>query len=275
VIELHGMPAVRWTGAGGAAATAMLQGAQLVSWIPAGGAESIFVSERSPFEPGRAIRGGVPVVFPQFAERGPLANHGFARTQSWRLASEEGGRAVFELASSAETLRLWPHAFALGLAIEVSGTRLRMELRVRNIGEGAFSFNAALHTYLRVRDAAKVRLEGLEGTRYVDRGSAAPGVETRRALDAAEPVDRVYLKAPRETRLADADREIVISQAGFPDTVVWNPGRERTASMADMPSDGYRRMLCVEAAAFESPIGLQPAGEWTGSQEIAVSGLPP
>jgi glucose-6-phosphate 1-epimerase len=274
VIDFHGMPAVRWTGFGGATAVATLQGAHLVSWIPAGGAESIFVSERSPFEAGRAIRGGVPVVFPQFAERGPLAPHGFARTRSWRLASEQGGRAVFVLESSAETLALWPHAFALELAIRIDGARLAMELRVRNPGDAPFAFNAALHTYLLVSDAARVRLEGLVGARYVDRGAQGPGVETREAVDAAAPIDRVYLGPRPETRLIDADREIAISQEGFPDTVVWNPGRSRTAAMADMHPEGYRRMLCVEAAAFESPIAVPAGGQWAGSQAIEVDRLP-
>jgi len=275
VTDFHGMPAVGWTGAGGASAIVTLQGAHLVSWIPAGGGESIFVSERSAFEAGRAIRGGVPVVFPQFAERGPLAHHGFARTQPWRFEGERGGRAVFVLESSAETLRLWPHAFALELAIELGGARLGMELRVRNAGSAAFPFNAALHTYLLVSDSANVRLEGLQGARYVDRDAAAPGVETREGIDASQPIDRVYLGARPETRLVDADREIAIAQAGFPDTVVWNPGRERTAAMADMQPEGFRRMLCVEAAAFESPIVLPAGGAWTGSQAIAVSSLRP
>lgn len=262
MIDFHGMPAVRWTGTGGATAVATLQGAHLVSWIPAGGTESIFVSERSPFEAGRAIRGGVPVVFPQFGERGPLPPHGFARTRSWRLAGEQGGRAVFLLESSAETLQLWPHAFALELAITIGGARMGMELSVRNTGNAPFSFNAALHTYFLVSNAANVRLEGLEGARYVDRGGT-------------DAIDRVYLGPSPETHLIDAGRELVLSQQGFPDTVVWNPGAERTAAMADMDPEGYRWMLCVEAAAFESPVAVQAGGEWAGSQAIAVPDLPP
>jgi len=121
------MPALRWQAADGAAAVATLQGAHLVSWIPAGGDERLYLSERSPFEAGRAIRGGVPVVFPQFGERGPLAHHGFARTSAWRLAREEGDRLMFALESCGETLRLWPHAFALELAITIGGPRLVME----------------------------------------------------------------------------------------------------------------------------------------------------
>ena len=270
MIDFHGMPAIRWQGPDGASAVATLQGAHLVSWIPADREEQLYLSERSPFEAGRAIRGGVPVVFPQFGERGPLAHHGFARTSRWRVAREEGGRVVFALESSADTLRLWPHAFALELAVKIGGARLEMQFYIRNTGTADFAFNAALHTYLRVSDNSGVQLEGLKGVRYVDRGSTATQVEMREAVTASEPIDRVYLAAPRETCLVEGKRRIAISQRGFPDTVVWNPGRERTAGMADMPPDGYQRMLCVEAAAFEHPVAVAPSGEWTGMQALDI-----
>lgn len=269
-MDFHGLPAVRWSSADGAMAVATLQGAHLVSWTPAGETEHLYLSERSPFEPGRAIRGGVPLVFPQFGERGPLAHHGFARTLPWRLVSQEEGRVTLVLESSAESRQLWPHEFALELAIAIGGKRLDMELRVRNAGDAPFSFNAALHTYLRVSDAAEVRLEGLKGTRFVDRGATATLVEARDAVTAAQPIDRVYLGAPAQTRLVDGGRGIAIVQRGFPDTVVWNPGRERTAAMADMPPDGYRHMLCVEAAAFERPVTVEAGAEWTGAQAITT-----
>jgi len=270
MIDFHGLPAIRWESADGASAVATLQGAHLVSWIPAGGKEQLYVSERSPFAAGRPIRGGVPVVFPQFGERGPLAHHGFARTSRWRVAREEGARVRLALESSEETLLLWPHPFALELAIAIGGARLEMELHVRNAGAAAFGFNAALHTYLRISDNSSVRLEGLKGARYVDRGAAATQVESRDAVTAAEPIDRVYLAPPPATRLVDGARRIGIAQRGFPDTVVWNPGRERTGGMADMPPDGYRGMLCVEAAAFEHVIAVPPGGTWIGAQAIEV-----
>ena len=71
-----------------------LQGAHLTGWQPAGEQPVLFLSERSAFEPGKAIRGGVPIIFPWFGARtatldsprtdGP--SHGFARTALWELA---------------------------------------------------------------------------------------------------------------------------------------------------------------------------------------------
>jgi glucose-6-phosphate 1-epimerase len=268
------MPAIEWQSPDGARAIATLQGAQLVSWTPPGGEECLYVSERSPFEAGLPIRGGIPVVFPQFADRGPLAQHGFARTQEWSFTGVEesagGTRAWFALESSPETLSLWPGAFQLVLTATIGGPRLDVELGVTNVGQEAFAFNAALHTYLRVSEAAAVRLHGLRGARYVIRGEAGSGVEARELVTFEEPIDRAYLATGTVTQLESADRILRIAQRGFRDTVVWNPGRERTARMADMPPEGYRNMLCVEAAQFEKPVRLETGAAWCGSQSIEV-----
>ena len=50
-------------------------GAQALSWITADGAEQLFLSPRSVYRTGTAIRGGVPVIFPQFAGLGNLPKH--------------------------------------------------------------------------------------------------------------------------------------------------------------------------------------------------------
>jgi len=269
------MPAVRWRGPDGAVAIATLQGAHLVSWSMPGGGERLFVSERSAFGAGKAIRGGIPVVFPQFAELGPLAKHGFARTTDWKLTgvaeTKEGTRATFALEASPQSLALWPHPFRLEFAATLGRSRLEVELRVTNTGGEAFAFAAALHTYLNVSDAAAVRLQGLRGTRFRDREPIAVGVEGRSVVTAEEPIDRVYFAAPAELRLEDPERVLAISQRGFSDTVVWNPGRELAAQMADMVPEGYRRMLCVEAASIDPIVTLAAGSAWTGAQAIAVA----
>lgn len=276
VIEFHGMPAVRWLSRDGASAIATLQGAQLLSWVPAGGKECLYLSPRSPFEAGRPVRGGIPVCFPQFADRGPLAQHGFARTQPWRLVgggeSEEGSQVTLALESSAQTLALWPGTFRLELVATVGGARLDVRLRVANTGAEAFSFTAALHTYFRVPDGPAAGLEGLQHARFVNRGSTLIASEDREVVTAGEGIDRVYFATPPATRLSDGAHVLEISQRGFTDTVVWNPGPERTAQMPDMPPDGFRHMLCVEAAAIEPPVSLPPGAVWAGAQSVRIIG---
>jgi len=199
------------------------------------------------------VRGGMPVIFPQFSKRGPLPHHGFVRTRLWQPVQGAGGserRAAFRLRSSDETLRIWTHAFALELVVAVGGPRLDVELVVRNTGEREFSFTGALHTYLGVTDVARARLEGLPG------------------LGELHPIDRVFVDAPQRTRLVDSGRELEITQRGFRDTVVWNPGRERCEAMTEMEPEGFLRMLCVEAAAAEHPVAVAAGGEWRGGQGL-------
>ena len=38
------------------------------------------------------------------------------------------------------------------------------------------------------------------------------------------------------------------------DVVAWNPWSELSVSMADMPNDGYKTMVCVETAHVTSPL---------------------
>ncbi len=264
----NGLSAVELKSADGASAIVTLQGAQVVSWIPAGGEEQLFVSARNSFAPGHPIRGGVPVVFPQFSKRGTLPQHGFARNRFWKVLAQsiDGAQAhaTFSLESSEETLRIWPHPFVAELSVGVGAKHIEVELTVRNTGQQAFSFTTALHTYLAVSDARRARLEGLSGDRFEEAGITA--TDTNPFVGGEGPVDRIYFSTPTQTRLVDGARVVSISQRGFSDTVVWNPGRE--IAIADMAPDGYLRMLCVEAAAIESPIALRSSESWSGAQRL-------
>ena len=75
----QGLPAIRLRLACGDAALVALQGAQLLSW-QAGGEEQLFLSPLAAHDGHTPIRGGIPVCFPQFNQRGPLVKHAFART---------------------------------------------------------------------------------------------------------------------------------------------------------------------------------------------------
>src|SRR6478735_9573563 len=98
-IGLGGLPGIRLYGPGGAQATILRHGAHVTSWATADGRERLFLSERAVLAPGKAIRGGVPIVFPQFSGRGTLPKHGFARVLPWEFAGAErqdDGRACAE-----------------------------------------------------------------------------------------------------------------------------------------------------------------------------------
>ncbi|MBW3572001.1 MAG: D-hexose-6-phosphate mutarotase [Gemmatimonadetes bacterium] len=272
------LPRLRLSHPSGSAAEVYLQGAHVTSWIPAGGSEALFLSRAATFQPGKAIRGGVPVVFPQFAELGPLPKHGFARVQPWERVdhADRPGAVRLRLRDSDETRRIWPHAFVAELVVEIGGDWLSLGLTIRNTGDAAFKFTAALHTYLRVGDVRRATVQGLQGVRYRDRDTGEQGREDEdHAVSIQGEVDRVYLNTPRELRVHDPrnQRTFLLRAEGFADTVVWNPWASGAASLPDMEDDEYREMLCVEAAQVAEPVRLEAGASWTGSQRLQVIGF--
>jgi glucose-6-phosphate 1-epimerase len=263
----------------GAQAELSLLGGHLLSWRPAGAPEQLYLSPRSEFVPGQAIRGGVPVIFPQFSERGPGPRHGFARTALWELVSQQQGKddvlAVLRLRDSDETRQIWPHAFELELSVRIGGRELDIELACENTGDASLQFTAALHTYLRVADLDAVSVEGLAGLRYWDNVKKAEALQRMDLLLTGEKgvldLDRIYFGVKeRPLLVAEERRQVVIRQQGFEDAVVWNPGPERCAQLPDMPPDGWSEMLCVEAASIGRPVELQAGESWVGRQSLSL-----
>jgi glucose-6-phosphate 1-epimerase len=260
----------------GATASLYTHGAHLCSWIPAGGKEQLFLSKTSELREGVAIRGGVPVIFPQFAGLGSLPKHGFARTAMWRLLRAgqiDGGaaQAVFELTENIARLQLWPQVFRAELSVTIGGDRLEIGLSVSNCGDTPFNFTCALHTYLALEQISAARLHGLTGLHYRDSVTGVSGcLDADPSLQIQGEIDRIYagLAAPLELR--QPHQTTLISQTGFSDAVVWNPGAEKGSTLSDLEPDGYQRMVCVEAATIMQPVHLAAGMSWSGSQSLRV-----
>ncbi|WP_182111272.1 MULTISPECIES: D-hexose-6-phosphate mutarotase [unclassified Actinotalea] len=249
-----GLPVVR-VESPAATAVVHLQGAHVLEWAPRGHGPVLFHSRASRFEPGVAIRGGIPVCFPWFGGHASGAGpaHGFARVSRWRLTGAErrGEDVALRLGlGDDETTRSgpWPHRFAAELEVVV-GQRLGITLAVTNLGDAELTYEAALHTYLRVADVGRVRVTGLAGLPYLDKAAGGervgPGAEP--TLVRGE-VDRVYLGAGEPVVVHDDGRRVVVTTDGARGTVLWNPGPDRAAALPDLADDEWPEMLCVEAA---------------------------
>ncbi len=281
VIELSrfkGLDAVELHAPNGARATVLLHGGHVVSWIPADADEQLYLSPKSGFAPGQAIRGGVPVIFPQFNARGPLQRHGFARNKVWQLDSARQGAddalAVLRLSDDAATRASWPHRFNLELRVSVRAGTLDITLSCENRGDTALAFTGALHTYLRVDALAETRVRGLAGLQYWDAVADTTQLQQDEWLTPAGDLDRVYYGVDRDLLFSESrasgERRLQIHQQGFGDAVVWNPGAEKCAALSDMPADGYLNMLCVEAARIAQPVQLEPTQSWVGLQGLTL-----
>jgi glucose-6-phosphate 1-epimerase len=274
----NGMPTVLLSHPSGSSADIYLNGGQVTSWIPAGGREVLFMGKTAAFAPGDPIRGGIPVVFPQFANTGPLPQHGFARKSEWRVvddggAEEESSSVRLELTDDHRTRELWPYHFRTELAVKIDDKSLEVQLTATNIGDEVFSFTAALHTYIGVADIRESAIRGFSGKWYLDKTQG--GIETKdeaKKLVISDETDRVYLKAPKKVEVEDRgnDRRIEVRATGFKDAVVWNPWAEKVTGFIGLGTEDYLRMVCVEAAQIGSPVELKPGTSWSGAQTLAI-----
>ena len=289
-----------------AEATIYLQGAHLTHWKPAGQAPAIFLSQRAEFVPGKPIRGGVPIVFPWFADRhdgktGP--QHGFARISEWELefagmagpGSDPALHLAFTLAPNELSRSLGFDHFKLGYRVSI-GHKRTLELGVENdsgnggargggpaaatakadqAAEGApLVFEEALHVYYAVADAQKVSIDGLGGTEFIDkvdgfkRKRQTPGPVTFQGR-----IDSPYMNTRATCVLHDpaGGRKITVAKSGSNSTVVWNPWKEFTATMADMEPDAWLHMTAIETAnVADNTITLNAGETHTMRAEISI-----
>jgi len=272
--EYGKLPAVHITAADGAQATVSLFGAHLLSWKTADGKERLFVSSQTPLDGSKAIRGGVPVIFPQFNTRGAGLRHGFARVSHWRLGGSggDGGSSWLEFSLNrddlaAEHQQAWPHAFELTLRYTLHGDALDVAYTVRNPGSAPFPFGVALHTYYDVGHLDATSISGLQGQQYTDH-HLNTRVQEYPALHFTEKHDRLYQSTPSLT-LNTADATLRLEQQGYSEWVVWNPGREDAKALADLGDDEYLRFVCIEPARIDQQ-PLAAGAAWTGHHRIST-----
>lgn len=273
-IEFHGIEALRLNGPKGSSAVISRLGGQVLSWKTPDGRERLYLSERAVFDGSKPIRGGVPVCFPQFAALGKLPKHGFLRTKQWSVSSERCGDdfALVTLAVSDDeaTRALWPHSFLAEITVMIEADRIDLELSITNTGGESFDFTGALHTYVRLVQVEDAAIEGLRGHEYRDAASNENRFDSGTELVVESALDRIYYNVKRPQHLKAGNHSLGIQGQGFPDVVVWNPWVEGCAAMPDMPADGWRHMLCIEAAVVGQPVTLSAGEEWYGRQTLVV-----
>lgn len=267
----------------GASAMVSLHGGQVLSWKTERGEELLFTSTKAVYTPPKPVRGGIPICFPQFGNRGTLEQHGFARNKIWvidqnppPLPTDSNGKACIDLLlkPSEDDMKIWPHSFEFRLRVCLAADgRLNMISRIRNVNGKPFSFSFAFHTYFSISDISEVRVEGLETLDYLDNlYQKERFTEQGDALTFESEVDRVYLDSSSMVAVLDHEkkRTFVIRKEGLPDVVVWNPWEKKSKSIVDFGDEEYKQMLCVDGAAVGNPITLKPGEEWTGRLELSV-----
>jgi glucose-6-phosphate 1-epimerase len=262
-----------------ATATIYLQGAHVTAWQPQGQQPAIFVSRKSDFAPGKAIRGGVPIAFPWFATRhdgkaGP--SHGFARLQDWTLAfaalAGEDLHLTFTLGPTEMSRGLGYDNFRLAYQLTI-GRTLTMQLTVANDAAVPLVFEEALHTYYAVADIHEVSVSGLEGVTYLDKNDNLQAKQQQGAITVTGPTDRVYLNTTSTCIVHDTGgkRRVSVAKSGSNTTVMWNPWESGAQKLPDMDPTEWHEFIAVETVnAAANAVTLAPGTTHVMQARVSV-----
>ena len=266
-----------------ATASISLNGGHLLNWQPKNQSQPvIWLSEQAVIQPGKSIRGGVPVCWPWFgahATETSFPSHGYARTSAWQVtetAALANGETAIELSlmEHNETERYWPHATPLSLRITVGNT-LKMVLTTRNDSSENITLSEALHTYFYISDIGNIQVSGLDGQDYLDKVENFARQQQQGDIHFSGETDRVYVNSTSECIIHDPafERNIHINKSASASTIVWTPWTDKAQAMGDLgENDGWRNMVCVESGnALENSVTLPPGETHTLSVEYSLT----
>lgn len=204
-------------------------------------------------------RGGVPVLFPQFATLGSLPKHGFARTQDWQMFNQIDGCVSASLLLTEQPD--WAHRAQLNVDSSIEDERMEIYFEIRNVGETAFEWTGGLHPYFLVGDVLKSRIEGLAEEPIYD--ISERGLSR---FQQAHAIDEAHGITP-SLKLFSPNVNVLLEQEGFDAWQFWNPSAEH--DLKDIPHDDWQKFLCVEPVIL-TPLRLEPNAVWIGRFTITL-----
>ncbi|MBO4647667.1 MAG: D-hexose-6-phosphate mutarotase [Lentisphaeria bacterium] len=245
-----------------------LFGAHILSYLPDGRDEVLWISQKSHLEAPKAIRGGIPLCWPWFGGD-PAPTHGVARIQFWTLTAAEqqpdgSDTLTFELTVSD------PHPLKAVMSVNF-GAKLTVSLTTENLGSTEFVLGDAIHTYFHVGEISQTVIHGLGGAVAENRVDNTE-FTAQEAFGFEAETDNIYHSEAAVT-IEDPvlKRKILVEKENSRTTVVWNPWIAKSQRMADFGDEEYHTMVCVEAANCSvGRIPLAPGAKHTLIQKISL-----
>lgn len=228
-----------------------LHGGHVVSWQPKGHDEVFWMSKKAQLENGRAIRGGVPICWPWFGPYNDAGNHGFARTSTWQLGDIDinSNRIKVELILEGENKSsVWPYKFRVKQVLMFS-TTFSQQLIIENLSHKDFQFSSALHSYFSVSNPENIAIPELNSACFDDKIKKIQGCAPADVFNCTGPIDKIYYHNSAMTMFDKGwKRAIEIKKSNSAQWVLWNPGLDIAAGMADIHQQGENEFVCLEAA---------------------------
>jgi glucose-6-phosphate 1-epimerase len=255
-----------------------LYAAHVTSW-KVEGVEQLFMSSKAVVDkPGTAIRGGIPICWPQFgtftnAAQAPGSKHGFLRqSDRWTVHEKRENEVVLMWQPDDAAKAKWaPESYAVLYTVALSGKELRLRLEVMNMGSEPLEFTCCLHTYFRVAAAETCAVSGLKGSRR------DTGIGSTFRGDTVEAEEEVPFKGETELMFGESGDVVYLMEAGkpklrlaksaYPDWVLWNIG-DKASSLADLGEGEEQHYVCVEPAVATAPARVLPGQAWCGVHEV-------
>ena len=243
-------------------------GATVTSFKTGAGRECIFMSRDAKLDGTKAIRGGIPLVYPQFGQPDKsMPQHGFLRNNVWQVDEA----SAYDRADSAGinyTLTLkdvknsrggkWDENTDLDCvcvySIKIEASKMTNTLAIKNLSSKAFDFQTLMHTYYLVEgnaalDASQCYVKGLEGYAFHDKITGEQYKQGADPITIDKLTDSVYTP-PAGKDVVDviigvgAGKTMKMSATGLVDggkvpvtCVVWNPFKDNAAAMGDFGDD--------------------------------------
>ena len=245
------------------------KGAQVLHAALESGLELLYLSPLVDVYPDNPIRGGIPLMFPQFGDSGPLRKHGFVRDLQWSLVNEaedaDGKNLSYALDIKATDFPEWPFNAALKFNVCLSLQTLSIGLSIRNTGEQAFTFTGGFHPYFAISSRKDIQINGLEGLPFKD---SFPG-ENAYELNADALVERQYMGNP-DILFYNGSNWLKITASGFDSWMVWNPGGAGAKRISDLPDEDWNRFICIEPIVLAEPKTVLPGDAFIGEMVVLV-----
>jgi len=250
-----GLPLIRIANSN-CAALVSIYGAHVMSYIPHGFEDLLWLSSESFYDEGKPIRGGIPVCWPWFgghpSDKDKPA-HGFARISMWELVSVKTdlgvSEIVLELTDDDKSRFLWPQSFKLRAVIK-AGARLEVALTTENTSLDSFKITQALHTYFSISEIGGIGIKGFDGLKYIDTLKSAdlPRQTQYGTIGINTETDFIFVDTQGSYVIEDPGfkRKIDIAKSGSNSAVVWNPWAEKAKKTRDFGNEEYHSMVCVE-----------------------------